>query len=31
MIDAYYDGRGLDDDGVPKRETRAELGLDLFV
>ena len=31
MIDAYYDGRGLDDDGVPTRETGAELGLDLFV
>ena len=31
MIDAYYDGRGLDELGVPKRETRDELGLDLFV
>jgi len=31
MIDAYYDGRGLDSDGVPEPRTRTELGLDLFV
>jgi aldehyde:ferredoxin oxidoreductase len=31
MIDAYYSGRGLDEHGVPKPETRDELGLDLFV
>jgi aldehyde:ferredoxin oxidoreductase len=31
MIDAYYDGRGLDRNGVPKPETSTELGLDLFV
>jgi aldehyde:ferredoxin oxidoreductase len=31
MIDSYYDRRGLDRNGVPKRETRIELGLDLFV
>jgi aldehyde:ferredoxin oxidoreductase len=31
MIDGYYNGRGLDEDGVPKPETRTELGLDLFV
>jgi aldehyde:ferredoxin oxidoreductase len=31
MIDSYYKRRGLDEDGVPKRETRTELGLDLFV
>jgi aldehyde:ferredoxin oxidoreductase len=31
MIDAYYSGRGLDEQGVPKPQTREELGLDLFV
>jgi len=31
MIGAYYDRRGLDAQGVPKPETRTELGLDLFV
>jgi len=31
MIDAYYDGRGLTAQGVPKPETETELGLDLFV
>ena len=31
MIDAYYVGRGLDQDGIPKPETRVELGLDLFM
>ena len=31
MIDAYYVGRGLDRDGIPKPETRVELGLDLFM
>jgi aldehyde:ferredoxin oxidoreductase len=31
MIDAYYQGRGLTEQGVPKRETDKELGLDLFV
>jgi aldehyde:ferredoxin oxidoreductase len=31
MIDDYYERRGLDVDGVPKPETRVELGLDLFV
>jgi aldehyde:ferredoxin oxidoreductase len=31
MIDAYYEGRGLDPEGVPMPETRTELGLDLFV
>ena len=31
MIDAYYDGRGLDREGVPEPHTSAELGLDLFV
>jgi aldehyde:ferredoxin oxidoreductase len=31
MIDGYYDGRGLDRDGVPEPRTRTELGLDLFV
>jgi len=31
MIDAYYEGRGLDGDGVPGARTRTELGLDLFV
>ena len=31
MIDAYYVGRGLTAQGVPKPETETELGLDLFV
>jgi aldehyde:ferredoxin oxidoreductase len=31
MIDAYYAGRGLDEDGVPRPDTRVELGLDIFV
>jgi aldehyde:ferredoxin oxidoreductase len=31
MIDAYYDCRGLTAHGVPKPETEADLGLDLFV
>ena len=31
MIDGYYDRRGLNAEGVPKPETRTELGLDLFV
>jgi aldehyde:ferredoxin oxidoreductase len=31
MIDAYYDGRGLDEHGVPEPETHDELGLHLFV
>jgi len=31
MIDAYYDGRGLTVQGVPKPETKTQLGLDLFV
>jgi aldehyde:ferredoxin oxidoreductase len=31
MIDSYYEHRGLDPNGAPKRETRSELGLDLFV
>jgi aldehyde:ferredoxin oxidoreductase len=31
MIDAYYDGRGLDQDGLPASGTRVELGLDIFV
>src|SRR5215207_9620248 len=31
MIDAYYDGRGLTVQGVPKPETKTWLGLDLFV
>jgi aldehyde:ferredoxin oxidoreductase len=31
MIDSYYERRGLDETGVPKRATRTELGLDLFV
>jgi aldehyde:ferredoxin oxidoreductase len=31
MIDAYYEGRGLTAQGVPKPETETELGLDLFV
>ncbi|HEV7845168.1 MAG TPA: aldehyde ferredoxin oxidoreductase C-terminal domain-containing protein, partial [Thermoleophilaceae bacterium] len=31
MIDAYYVGRGLDQDGLPAAATRAELGLDIFV
>jgi aldehyde:ferredoxin oxidoreductase len=31
MIDAYYDSRGLDRDGVPESRTSAELGLNLFV
>jgi len=31
MIDAYYEGRGLSPQGVPKPETDMELGLDLFV
>jgi aldehyde:ferredoxin oxidoreductase len=31
MIDAYYVGRGLDQDGLPEAATRAELGLDIFV
>jgi aldehyde:ferredoxin oxidoreductase len=31
MIDAYYEGRGLDENGVPERETAAALGLDIFV
>ena len=31
MIDAYYDGRGLTEQGVPEPETNTELGLDLFV
>jgi aldehyde:ferredoxin oxidoreductase len=31
MIDGYYDGRGLDRDGVPEPRTRIQLGLDLFV
>jgi aldehyde:ferredoxin oxidoreductase len=31
MIDSYYDGRGLGQDGVPNRETHVELGLDVFV
>src|SRR5215216_4600713 len=30
MIDAYYDGRGLTVQGVPKPETKTQLGLDLF-
>jgi aldehyde:ferredoxin oxidoreductase len=31
MIDSYYERRGLDENGVPKRETLTQLGLDLFV
>jgi aldehyde:ferredoxin oxidoreductase len=31
MIDGYYKHRGLDENGLPKRETSTELGLDLFV
>jgi aldehyde:ferredoxin oxidoreductase len=31
MIDSYYKRRGLDENGLPKRETRTKLGLDLFV
>jgi aldehyde:ferredoxin oxidoreductase len=31
MIDAYYDRRGLDHEGVPEPHTRTELGLNLFV
>jgi aldehyde:ferredoxin oxidoreductase len=31
MIDSYYEGRGLTPQGVPKPETKTELGLDLFV
>src|SRR5215211_758620 len=31
MIDAYYEGRGLDEQGVTKPETRVDLGLDIFV
>jgi aldehyde:ferredoxin oxidoreductase len=31
MIEAYYEGRGLDEDGLPKPETRKELGLEMFV
>ena len=31
MIDAYYEGRGLDEGGLPSPATQAELGLDLFV
>jgi aldehyde:ferredoxin oxidoreductase len=31
MIDAYYEGRGLDEQGVARPETRVELGLDIFV
>ena len=31
MIDGYYDGRGLDHEGVPEPRTSTELGLDLFV
>jgi len=31
MIDAYYEGRGLDADGVPEPRTSAELDLNLFV
>jgi aldehyde:ferredoxin oxidoreductase len=31
MIDGYYSARGLDENGVPGRGTRMELGLDLFV
>jgi aldehyde:ferredoxin oxidoreductase len=31
MIDAYYEQRGLDQNGVPERETSTALGLDLFV
>jgi aldehyde:ferredoxin oxidoreductase len=31
MIEAYYGRRGLDPHGVPKPETRAALGLDIFV
>ena len=31
MIDSYYKRRGLDENGVPKRETRTKLSLDLFV
>ena len=31
MIDAYYVGRGLTEQGIPKPETETELGLDLFV
>jgi aldehyde:ferredoxin oxidoreductase len=31
MIDAYYSGRGLDDDGRPEAAVSAELDLDLFV
>jgi aldehyde:ferredoxin oxidoreductase len=30
MIDAYYEGRGLDPDGRPGAGVSAELGLDLF-
>jgi aldehyde:ferredoxin oxidoreductase len=31
MIDSYYAGRGLDEQGVPEGGTRVELGLDIFV
>jgi aldehyde:ferredoxin oxidoreductase len=31
MIDAYYVGRGLDEEGLPSRATETALGLDLFV
>jgi aldehyde:ferredoxin oxidoreductase len=30
MIDAYYEGRGLDKAGLPSPQTQAELGLGLF-
>jgi aldehyde:ferredoxin oxidoreductase len=31
MINSYYERRGLDRNGIPERQTRAELDLDLFV
>jgi aldehyde:ferredoxin oxidoreductase len=31
MIDAYYDRRGLDREGIPEPRTHTELGLNLFV
>ena len=31
MVDGYYEARGLHENGVPRAETRVELGLDIFV
>jgi hypothetical protein len=31
MIAAYYNGRGLDQEGVPDAGTSVELGLNIFV